>query len=65
MEVKLNKKDISEYRNSGILKLTNFFNKDEILTLKDNLVKKIKKRNSFDCYYEKLNKVYTYLFYFK
>ena len=56
MEVKLNKKDISEYRNSGILKLTNFFNKDEILTLKDNLVKKIKKRNSFDCYYEKLNK---------
>ena len=43
MEVKLNKKDISEYRNSGILKLTNFFNKDEILTLKDNLVKKIKK----------------------
>ena len=40
MEVKLNKKDISEYRNSGILKLTNFFNKDEILTLKDNLVKK-------------------------
>ena len=44
MEVKLNKKDISEYRNSGILKLTNFFNKDEILTLKDNLVKKIKKK---------------------
>ena len=56
MEVKLNKKDISEYRNSGILKLTNFFDKDEILTLKDNLVKKIKKKNSFDCYYEKLNK---------
>ena len=56
MPFKIQKKQINQFRNSGILKINNFFEKKEILTLKNNLIKRLKKRNSFECYYENLRR---------
>ena len=59
MSFKLRKTEINQFRTTGIIKLSNFFDKKEILTLKKNLIKKLKKTNSFDRYYENLkNKKY-------
>ena len=56
MPFKLHKTEIDQFRNTGIIKLNNFFDKKEILTLKKNLFKKLNNNNSFDCYYETLKK---------
>ena len=59
MPFKLHKTEINQFRTTGIIKLSNFFDKREISTLKNNLIKKLKKTNSFDRYYENLkNKKY-------
>ena len=55
MTLKLEKKQIIAFQNSGIIKIKNFFKKEDIKDLKNNLFKKLKKKNSFDCYYENLN----------
>lgn len=55
MTFKLRQKHINEFQNSGILKIKNFFNKEDIKNLKNNLIQKLRKKNSFDCYFENLN----------
>ena len=55
MNFKLRQKHINQFQNSGILKIKNFFNKEDIKNLKNNLIQKLRKKNSFDCYFENLN----------
>ena len=55
MTNKINYKQINQFRQTGVLKLKNFFEKNEISKLKENILKKIKSKNSFDSYYEKIN----------
>ena len=55
MTHKINYKQINQFRQTGVLKLKNFFEKNEISKLKVNISKKIKSKNSFDSYYEKIN----------
>ena len=55
MTFKLRQKHINQFQNSGILKIKNFFNKEDIKNLKNNLIQKLRKKNSFDCYFENLN----------
>ena len=44
MTFKLRQKHINEFQNSGILKIKNFFNKEDIKNLKNNLIQKLRKK---------------------
>ena len=55
MRLKLKSNQVKQFKSSGVIKITDFFTKNEIVTLKGNLLKKLKKKNSFDRYYENLN----------
>ena len=44
MTIKLEKKQIIAFQNSGIIKIKNFFKKEDIKDLKNNLFKKLKKK---------------------
>ena len=50
----LNTKQVKQFEKTGIIRLNNF-SKKEIIRLKDNLIKKLGKKNSLDCYYENID----------
>ena len=51
----LNIKQVSEFKKTGIIRIKQFFDKKEIVQLKNNLIKKLKKKNSLECYYENID----------
>ena len=51
----LNNKQVNEFKKTGIIRIKHFFDKEEITNLKENLITKLKKKNSLECYYEKIN----------
>lgn len=51
----LNIKQVSEFKKTGIIRIKQFFDKNEIVELKNNLIKKLKKKNSLECYYENID----------
>lgn len=55
MTLKTNYNQIKQFRQTGVLRLKNFFEENEINKLKENISKKIKGKNSFDSYYERIN----------
>ena len=48
----LNTKQVKQFEKTGIIRIKQFFKKKEIIRLKDNLIKKLEKKNSLDCYYD-------------
>ena len=55
MTHKINYKQINQFRQTGSIEIKKLFEKNEISKLKVNISKKIKSKNSFDSYYEKIN----------
>ena len=51
----LNTKQVKQFEKTGIIRIKQFFKKKEIIRLKDNLIKKLEKKNSLDCYYENID----------
>ena len=51
----LNTKQVKQFEKTGIIRIKQFFKKKEIIRLKDNLIKKLGKKNSLDCYYENID----------